>query len=164
MSKPQNFAKYCRYIREKQTKIGREYKSILIFGSITSEMYENIIILKGSDTHIFNFFGNPKKTSSSESNTTNAVQDSHMSIDGLKDFIMSKSPELIIFGEFDEQLKDFLTLSIRKVKSEVIIPSESVMRLRHFIISMMAMRCYSSRSASDLLSDNDNPVFLCWDE
>jgi len=161
MKKEKNFVTMCEYIRERVYSGGRQYKTIIIYGSIDSEAFETLVSLFNSEAQIYEF-SDRVDVLDGQTLPFNVTSSGIISLEHLKEKMVKNPPELIVFGEFNIQLRDFLSLTIRGNRSDVLIVESCVVKLRSLIISLMAMQCYSTKRADQLVENDGMPVFICW--
>ena len=163
MQREKNFKAIFEYIQKRLYSERRFYKNIIIYGDIDDVAFEMLLSLIDSDSRVYEFSGRANAQRDQSSGNSNLVSSNIISLDRLKQEILDNPPELIVLGEFNWQLRDSLSYNIRKNKSDVLIIENCVANLRSFILSLIFMNCYSTKKPSDLVVNDEMPVFLSWD-
>ena len=153
----------CEYIQKRLYSERRCYKKIILYGDIANETFETLLSLTDSESIVYEFSGRSNTQHNLSLGNSNLVSSATISLDRLKQEILENPPELIVFGEFNWQLRDFLSKAILKNKCDVLIVENCVAKLWSFILSLVFMNCNSTKNPSEAVKDDAMPVFLCWD-
>ena len=163
MQRVKNFKRMCEYIQKKLYSGRRCYKKIIIYGDIDYETFETLLTLIDSESIVYEFSGRKKDQRDRILDDSILVSSDIISLDRLEQEILDNPPELIVFGEFNWQLRDFLSRTILKNKCDVLIVENCVAKLWSFILSLIFMNCNSTIHPQETVKDYAMPVFLCWD-
>jgi hypothetical protein len=163
MQRVKNFKLMCEYIKKRLHSERRRYKKIIIYGDIDHETFETLISLIDSESIVYEFSGRKNDQLDRSLGDINLVSSAIISLDRLKQEILDNPPELIVLGEFNWQLRDFLSRAIKKNKCDVLIVENCVAKLWSLILSLIFMDCNSTKNPNETLEDDAMPVFLCWD-
>ncbi len=153
----------CEYIKKRLHSKRRRYKKIIIYGDIDHETFETLISLIDSESIVYEFSGRKNDQLDRSLGDINLVLSAIISLDRLKQEILDNPPELIVFGEFNWQLRDFLSRALKQNKCDVLIVENCVAKLWSLILSLIFMDCNSTKNPNETVKDDAMPVFLCWD-
>jgi hypothetical protein len=163
MQRVKNFKLMCEYIKKRLHSKRRRYKKIIIYGDIDHETFETLISLIDSESIVYEFSGRKNDQLDRSLGDINLVLSAIISLDRLKQEILDNPPELIVFGEFNWQLRDFLSRALKQNKCDVLIVENCVAKLWSLILSLIFMDCNSTKNPNETVKDDAMPVFLCWD-
>jgi hypothetical protein len=158
-----NLKKMCEYIKNIIYSGRRSYKNIIIYGNIDHETFETLLSLIDRESRVYEFSDQTSAQCGRSLGDINLVSSAIISLDRLKQKISENQSELIVFGEFNWQLRDFLSDTIKKNKCDVLIVENCVAKLRSLILSLIFMNCYATKKPSEIVMDDAMPVFLFWD-